>query len=169
MSLEGKAALQVERLVRNAKGKPNIAEMWKALDRAFLHIDYRESKYRQFSSRRWHTDERLTEYMDELISLFHNARPGSDSEFQDEDVKNHLLAGLPFNIMEVVAPYLDISAAGIARKYDIVASQRDALGLGSNTSLDKPLLSIQQKQTSTDPIDAYSEFEQVFAFRDGNR
>ncbi len=107
--------------------------------------------------------------MDELVCLFQNARPGSDSKFQDEEVKNHLLAGLPSNIMEVVAPYLDMSAAGIARKYDIVASQRDALGLGSNTSRDKPLLLIQEKQTSTDPIDAYGEFEQVFAFRDGNR
>ncbi len=111
----------------------------------------------------------MTEYIDELIRLFQNARSGSDSEFQDEGVKNHLLACLPSNIMEVVAPYLDMSAAGIARKYDIVASQRDALGLGSNTSLDKSLLSIQEKQTITDPIDAYCEFEQVFAFRDGNR
>ncbi len=83
-------------------------------------------------------------------------------------MKNHLLASLPFNIMEVVAPYLDMSAAGIALKYDIIASQRDALGLGSNTSLDKPLLSIQEKQTCTDPIDAYVEFEQVFAFHDCN-
>ncbi len=39
MSLEGKAAIKVESVVRNAKGKPNIAEMWKALNLAFLPID----------------------------------------------------------------------------------------------------------------------------------
>ncbi len=75
MSLEGKAALKVEEVVINTSGMSNVTEMWNALDRAFLPIDHRESKYRQFAMRRWHTGERKTEYMDELIRLFRKARP----------------------------------------------------------------------------------------------
>ncbi len=95
MSLEGKAAMNVEEVVINASGTSNGTEMWEALDRAFLPIDDRESKYRQFATRRWHTGERMTEYMDELIRLFRKARPGSQASFQDEEVKNQLLTGLP--------------------------------------------------------------------------
>ncbi len=46
----------------------------------FLSIDYRESKYRQFATRRWRTRECMTEYMDELIQLFRKARPGSPAK-----------------------------------------------------------------------------------------
>ncbi len=49
MSLECKAALKVEEVVMNANGMSNITEMWDTLDRAFLHIDHCESKYRQFT------------------------------------------------------------------------------------------------------------------------
>ncbi len=70
MSLEGKAALKVEEVVMNAYGMTNIAEMWNALDHAFLPIDHHESKYKQFATRQWRTGERMTEYMDELIRLF---------------------------------------------------------------------------------------------------
>ncbi len=52
MSLEGKAALKVEEVVTIANGTSNVPEMWNALDRAFLTIDHRESKYRQFATRR---------------------------------------------------------------------------------------------------------------------
>ncbi len=51
MSLEGKAALKVEEIIMNAQGTSNVAEMWNALDRAFLPIDHHESKYRQFTTR----------------------------------------------------------------------------------------------------------------------
>ncbi len=64
--------------------------------------------------RRWCTSERMTEYMDELICLFRKARPGSQASFQDEEMKNQLLAGLPSNVMEIVAGYLDLSASEIA-------------------------------------------------------
>ncbi len=70
MSLEGKAALKVEEVVMNAKGTSNLAGMWDTLNRAFLPIDHRESRYRQFATRRWRTGEHMTEYMDELICLF---------------------------------------------------------------------------------------------------
>ncbi len=51
MSLEDKTALKVEEVVMNANGTSDIAKMWNALDRAFLPIDHRESKYRQFGTR----------------------------------------------------------------------------------------------------------------------
>ncbi len=44
-------------------------------------------------------------------------------------MKNQLISGLPSNVMELVAGYLDLTAAEIARKYDMIASQREALGL----------------------------------------
>ncbi len=88
MSLEGKAAMKVEEVVMNAKGTSNVTEMWNAPDHAFLPIDHRESKYRQFATRQWRTGECMTEYMDELIHLFRKARPGNPASFQDEELKN---------------------------------------------------------------------------------
>ncbi len=168
MSLEGKAALKVKEVVMNAKGTANLAAMCDALDRAFLPIDHRESRYRQLATRRWRTSEHMTEYMDELICLFRKARPDSSSDIQDEEVKNHLLAGLPSNVINVVEGYLDLSAADITRKYDIIASQREILGLSAQTVGEKPLLSLQDKQTESDQMEAYSELEQILYFRDGN-
>ncbi len=75
---------------------PNLTGMWYALDLAFLPIDHRELRYRQFAMKHWHTGKRMTEYMDELIYLFRNARPDSTADIQDEEVKNHLLAGFTF-------------------------------------------------------------------------
>ncbi len=168
MSLEGKAALKVEEVIMNANGTSNLTEIWNALDHAFLSIDHCESKYRQLAMRRWRTGERMTEYMDELICLFRKARPGSPESFQNEEVKNKLLAGLPFQVMEIVAGYLDVMAAEIARKFSVIASQREALSLMALGPTDKPLLVVQDKQSGNDDSIAYGEFEQVFAFRDGN-
>ncbi len=70
----------------------------------------------QFATRRWRTCECMTEYMDELICLFRKARPGSPVSFQNEEVKNQLLSGLPFEVMEIVAGYLDLTADEISRK-----------------------------------------------------
>ncbi len=168
MSLEGKAALKVEEVIMNASGMSNVAKMWNALDSAFLPIDHRESKYRQFATRRWRTSERMTEYMDELIRLFRKARPGSPASFQDEEVKNQLLSGLPYKVMEIVAGYLDLTAAEIARKFDVITSQREALGLRALGQTEKSLLSVQEKQSDSDDPIIYGEFEEVFAFRDGN-
>ncbi len=169
MSLEGKAALKVEEVVMNAKGMSNLAGLWDALDHALLAIDHRESRYRQFATRRWCTGERMTKYMDKLICLFRKARPDSSIDIQDEEVKNHLLAGLPSNVINVVEGYLDLSAANIACNYDIIASQREVLGLLAQTVGEKPLLLLQDKQTESDPMDTYGELEQILAFRDGNR
>ncbi len=114
MSLEGKATVKVEEVALNANGTSNITEMWNALDHAFLFIDHCESKYRQFAMRRWRTGERMTEYMDELIWWFRKARPDCYASFQDKEVKNKLLTGLPVKVMEIVAGYLDVRAAEIA-------------------------------------------------------
>ncbi len=73
---------------------------------------------------KWRAGERITEYMNELIHLFRKARPGSPASFQDEEVKNQLLSGLPFEVMEISASYLDLTAAEIARKFDVITSQR---------------------------------------------
>ncbi len=51
MSLEGKAALNVEEVVMNADGMSNVTEMWDTIGHAFLLIEHRESHYRQFSTR----------------------------------------------------------------------------------------------------------------------
>ncbi len=66
----------------------------------------------------------MIEYMDELICLFRKVRPNSTVDIQNEEVKNHLLAGLPSNILEVVAWYLDLMATEITHKYYVTASQR---------------------------------------------
>ncbi len=49
MSLEDKAALKVKEVIMNANGMSNVTKMWDTVDRAFLPIDHRELKYRQFS------------------------------------------------------------------------------------------------------------------------
>ncbi len=142
MNLEGKAALEVEEVVMNANRTSNLIEMWNALDSAFLPIDHCESKYRQFAMRRYRTGERMTKYMVELIRLFRKTRPGIATSFQDEEVKNKLLAGLPVEVMEIVSGYLALTAADIARKYDIITSQREVLGLSALGPTEKPLLYI---------------------------
>ncbi len=83
-------------------------------------------------------------------------------------MKNYLLAGLPFNVINVVEGYLDLSAADIARKYDIIASHREVLGLSAEIVGEKLLLSLQDKQTESDQMHAYGELEQILAFRDRN-
>ncbi len=47
----------------------------------------------------------MHEYMDELICLLRKARPDSSIDIQDEEVKNHLLASLTSNIINVVEGY----------------------------------------------------------------
>ncbi len=85
--------------------------------------------------------------------MFRKARSGSSASFQDEEVQNRLLAGLPYKVMEIVAGYLDLMAAEIAQKFDVIASQREALGLPALGPNDKPLLTVQEKQSdSDDPI-----------------
>ncbi len=66
--------------------------------------------------RRWRTSERMIEYMDKLILLFRKARPKSIVDIHNEEVKNHLIAGLPSNFLEVVVGYIDLMAAEIACK-----------------------------------------------------
>ncbi len=105
MSLEGKAALKVEEVVMNANGISNVTKMWDALDRAILPIDYRESQYRQFATRRRRLGEWMTEYLDELIHLFRKARPGTEISFQDKEVKNWLLTGLPYELLIEIEGY----------------------------------------------------------------
>ncbi len=108
----------------NVKGTPYLKRMWDALDFAFLPIDHCESRYRQFATRSWRTGELMTEHMNKLILLFRKARPDSSIDIQDEEVKNHLFAVSLSNVINVVEGYLDLSAADIACKYVIIASQK---------------------------------------------
>ncbi len=94
MSLEGQAALKVEEVVESSDGMMDVTKMWEALDRALLLIDYRESRYRQFSTRCMRHGERMTEYLHKIICLFRKARLCVFVQFQDEVVKNHLINGL---------------------------------------------------------------------------
>ncbi len=71
--------------------------------------------------------------------------------------------------MEIIAGYLDLMAAEISRKFDVIASQRKALGLTALVRTDKPLLTVQEKQSISDTPVTYREFEQFFVFRDGTR
>ncbi len=74
-----------------------------------------------------HTRERMTEYLDAFIRLFRKARPGTIVQFQDEDVKTRLLNSLPSEILNEIQGYLHLTAEDIARKYDLIHSQREAL------------------------------------------
>ncbi len=51
---------------------------------------------------------------------------------------------------------------------NVIASQREALGLQALVPMVKHLLILQGKHSGCDTWDTYREFEQVFAFRDGN-
>ncbi len=79
------------------------------------------------------------------------------------------MAGLPTETLFEIDGYLDLTAAEIAPKYNVIHSQRDALGRTALVTVEKPLLAVQDKQSGGDDPHTYSEFEQVFAFRDGNR
>ncbi len=169
MSLEGNAGLKIKEGIMNAMVRlttPKCGMPWIMLFcLSIIVIQNMESLPRDNVE----LVNVMTEYMDELICLFRKARPGSPESFQNEEVKNKLLAGLPFEVMEIVAGYLDLTADEIARKFDVIASQREALGLMALGPTDKPLLVIQEKQSGNDDSIAYREFEEVFAFRDGNR
>ncbi len=65
--------------------------------------------------------------------------------------------------------YLDVTAAEIAQNYEDIYSQREAFGRATVVMVEKPLFAVQDKQTGGDDPHTYGEFDQVFAFRDGNR
>ncbi len=69
------------------------------------------------------------------------ARTGTPIRFQDGKVKNRLLAGIPTD------GYLDLMASEIARKYDVIHSQREVLGRTTVVAVEKPLQAVQDKQT----------------------
>ncbi len=50
-----------------------------------------------------------------------------------------------------------LMAAEIDRKFDVIDSQREALGLLAQGPMNKPLLTLQEKQSSSDISDTYGE------------
>ncbi len=75
------------------------------------------------------------------------ARTGTPIRFQDGKVKNRLLAGIPTDVLIEIDGYLDLMASEIARKYDVIHSQREALGRTTVVAVEKPLQAVQDKQT----------------------
>ncbi len=169
MSLEGKAALKIEEVVLNDSSTGNVFHMWKALDRAFLPIDHGESKYRRFATRCMIQGEHMTEYLDDLIHLFRKARPGTIVQYQNEDVKTRLLNGLPSEILNEIQGYLDLKEEEIARKYDLIQSQREALGISSAVIAEKALHVVQEK--SVGGVERYTtdDLKHILTYKDDHR
>ncbi len=165
MSLERKSALKVEEVVTKVDSTWNITDMWETLDRPFLPIDHYESKYRQFSTRHMRNSEHMTEYLDELVRLFRKARPGTFVQFQNEEVKSCLLSGLPSDIIGDIQGYLDLSAEEIARKYDLIDSQREALGIATIVDSEKALHVVHEKAVGADETFPINELQQILAYR----
>ncbi len=167
MNLEGKAALKVEEVIENADSTGNVSDMWEALDCAILPIDHSQLKYRRFATR--YMVQGMTEYLDELICLFWKARPGTIVQFQAEEVKTHLLNGLPSEILNEIQGYLDLTAEEIARKYDLIQSQREAFGISSTVIAEKALHVGQEK--SVGGVETYitDDLKYILTYRDYNR
>ncbi len=91
--------------------------------------------------------EGMTEYLDELIRLFRKDTPGAFVQFQNEVVKNCLINGLPSEILAEVQGYLDLMAEEIARKYDLLHRQWEALGITSATETEKALHMVWYKKS----------------------
>ncbi len=110
--------------------------------------------------------ELMIEYLDELICLFRKARPGTIVQFQDEDVKTRLLNGLPSEILNEIQGYLDIMAEEIARKYDLIQSQRKALGISSAVRAEKALHVVQGK--SVGGVETYTtdDLQHILTYKD---
>ncbi len=110
----------------------------------------------------------MTEYLDELIHLFRKVRTGAFIQFQDEEVKNHLINSLPSEILAEVQGYLDLMAGEITQKYDLLHSQREALGITSATGAEKVLHTVQEKSVGNDEINIIDKLEQIFAYKDSD-
>ncbi len=54
--------------------------------------------------------------------------PFTPPDYQEGEVKNWLLAGLPTEALIKIDRYLDLTAVEIAQKYDGIHSQRYTLG-----------------------------------------
>ncbi len=110
--------------------------------------------------------ERMTDYLDELIHLFKKARPGTVVQFQDEDVKTCLLNWLPSEILDEIQGYLHLTTEEIARKYDLIQSQRKTLGICSAIIVEKALQVVQEK--SVCGVETYTTevLKLILTFRD---
>ncbi len=110
----------------------------------------------------------MTEYLDELICLFRKARPGTFVQFQDEEVKNCLINGLPFEILSEVQGYLDLLAEEIAWKYDLLHSQWEALAISSAIEAGKALHVVQDRYIGSDETYSINKLEHILAYKDGD-
>ncbi len=113
--------------------------------------------------------ERKTEYLDKLIRLFRKARPGTIVQYQDKDVKTCLLNGLQSEILNEIQGYLDLMAEEIARKYDLIQSQREALGISSAVIAEKALHVVQDKSVSGVETYTTDDLKHILTYKDDHR
>ncbi len=57
--------------------------------------------------------------------------------------------GLPSEILNKIQGYLDLTSEEIARKYDLIQSQREALGISSAVIAEKALHVVQEKSVGS--------------------
>ncbi len=65
-------------------------------------------------------------------------------------MKSRLLSGLPSDIISDIQGYLDLSTEEIARKYHLIFSQREALGIGTIVDSQKTLHVVHEKAVGGD-------------------
>ncbi len=104
-----------------------------------------------------------TKYLDELIFIFRKARP-EGFVFQDEEVKNCLITGLPSETLLEVQSFLDLSAEEIASKYDLLGRFRAYICHRDRESLAYDT----RKSVGNDEISIINELEQILAYKDGD-
>ena len=75
--------------------------------------------------------------------------------------------GLPSDILNEIQGYLDLKADEIARKYDLLRSQWDNLGITSVISADKVLNVVQQQPLSEEDAVYDEVFSQIYAYGQG--
>ncbi len=64
--------------------------------------------------------------------------------------------------------YLDLSTEEIARKYDLLHSQWEALGLTSIIETEKVLNTLQDRSVGNDEASIINNLEQLFAYKEGD-
>ncbi len=108
----------------------------------------------------------MTKYLDELIHLYRKARQCVIVQFQDEEVENCLINGLPSKVFNEVQGYLDLSAEEIARKYNLLHIQWDALEWTSMVLAEKVVSMVQEKSVVNDETTMINDFEQLYTYKD---
>ncbi len=82
-------------------------------------------------------------------------------------MKNHLINGLPTEILNEVHGYLDLSSEEIACKYDLLYVQWEALELTSTIVAEEVLNTVQERSVGNDETKSINDLEQLYAYKEG--